>query len=68
VFGKKVINFHLISVLKKEPTPSALPLLFLEELGDSRRNFRVAAEPGAPVDPLPLERATTAFHFYVPAD
>ncbi len=31
VFGKKVINFHLISVLKKEPTPSALPLLFLEK-------------------------------------
>ena len=63
-----VIHFHRISILKEPPAFPALPLLFLEELGDSRRNFRVAAEPGAPVDPLPLERATTAFHFYVPAD
>ncbi len=30
VFGKHVINFHLISLLKKESTPSALPLLFLK--------------------------------------
>jgi len=31
VFREKVVNFHLISILKKESTPSALPLLFLEK-------------------------------------
>jgi hypothetical protein len=63
-----VIHFHCISILKEPSAFPALPLLFPEELSDSRRNFRVAAEPGAPVDPFPVERATTAFHFHVPAD
>lgn len=53
---------------EEQPTPRALALLPFEQLGHGWYDTGVPSQPGAPVQPVPVERAACALHLHMTHD
>lgn len=67
-FGNDVIDFHLVSVHEVSSTFPALPLLLLQESGDSRGYVWMASYSSAPVDPVSVVWTARALDFHMSLD
>src|SRR5262249_3488282 len=61
----QVIHFHHISFTKPLTAFPAFPFLSFEQLGYSRRPFRVITESRPPIDPVSVVRAPRSRHLHV---
>ncbi len=67
-FGNDVIDLHLVSVHKVPSTFPALPVLLLQECGDSRGYVWMASYSSAPVDPVSVVWTARALDFHMSLD
>ena len=66
--GNDVIDFHLVSGHEVPSTCPALPLLLLQESGDSRGYVWLASCSSAPIDPVSVVWTARALDFHMSLD
>ena len=67
-FGNDVIDFHLVSMHEVPSAFPALPLLLLQERGDSRGYVWMVSYSFAPVDPVSVVWTARALDFHMSLD
>jgi hypothetical protein len=65
VFRGDMIDLNGVSILEEQFTPSALPLLFLQEFGLGATEKRVLPQPCTPVQKISVVGAGSSLHFGV---
>jgi hypothetical protein len=67
-FGRNVVDFKDINVLKEQPTPATFPLLFVQEDSFDPIAQRVVFHSLAPIEEITIVGTGCALHFDVLLD
>jgi hypothetical protein len=67
-FGRNVVDFKDIDVLKEQPTPATFPLLFVQEDSFDPIAQRVVFQSLAPIEEITIVGTGCALHFDVLLD